>query len=145
MNTNKNALILYVLFSLLMPLTSFAAEKIKSPVNIPGSQKVNAEELIKLVETIPDILIIDSRLKSDRPQGYIEGSINLPDQQTNCTTLGKILKNTNSHVAFYCNGPKCGRSATAVKVALACHYKKIYWFRGGFEEWKNKDYPYIKH
>lgn len=145
MNIIKNTLILYVFVSILIPLSSYAAEKIKSPENIPGSQKVNAEELIKLVETIPDIIIIDSRLRSDRSQGYIESSISLPDQQTNCASLKKIVKNTNSPVAFYCNGPKCGRSAIAVKVALKCHYKKIYWFRGGFEEWKNKDYPYIKH
>ncbi|MBL4868208.1 MAG: rhodanese-like domain-containing protein [Pseudomonadales bacterium] len=46
-------------------------------------------------------------------------------------------------MVYYCNGPKCGRSATAVKIALKCGYEKIFWFRGGFEEWKIKRFPII--
>jgi rhodanese-related sulfurtransferase len=124
--------------------TSAKDTRIKSPDFIEGSIKVDAEGLINTANEIPDLIIIDSRIRTDRQHGYIEESISLPDEETNCTTLGQVIPTLSSPVLFYCNGPKCGRSAVAVKKALACGYDNIYWFRGGFEEWKEKKYPYVK-
>ena len=90
------------------------------------------------------LVIIDSRISDDRRQGYIEGSISLSDENTDCDSLSLYLQALKSPVIFYCNGPKCGRSARAVKIALACGYETVYWFRGGFEEWQAKNYPIIK-
>ena len=45
---------------------------------------------------------------------------------------------------FYCNGVKCDRSVKSVNIALGCGYVRLYWFRGGFEEWRRKDYHYLK-
>jgi len=121
-----------------------AAEKKDAPLNIDGTTKVIAEEVIELVENIPNLLIIDARIKSDRKQGYIEGSISLPDIETNCKSLAKTIPAKTSPVLFYCNGVKCGRSVNSSRTALKCGYKNIYWFRGGFEEWKAKKLPLIK-
>lgn len=122
----------------------FAADEIVSPDDITGSRKVDAEQLIELVDKVPDLVIIDSRIASDRIQGHIEGSVSLPDEKTTCDTLHQHVPNETAPVLFYCNGPKCGRSAVAVQIALQCGYDSVYWFRGGFEEWKKKKYPYIK-
>jgi len=121
-----------------------AGEKIVSPDAIPGTTKVDAEGLIALVEKIPDLIVIDSRIRTDRTQGFIEGSKSLPDIETNCMTLARIVPARTKPVLFYCNGPKCGRSVKSAKVALDCGYSRVYWFRGGFEEWKEKRYPYLK-
>jgi len=125
---------------------SWAADtpKIVSPDAIEGSIRVDAEGLIELVDTVPNVIIIDSRIATDRAQGHIEGSVSLPDELTTCKSLDEILHTKEQPVLFYCNGPKCGRSAVAVRIALECGYSNIYWFRGGFEEWKQKKYPYIK-
>lgn len=120
-------------------------KEIVSPQFIKGTVKVNAEKLIELVGEIDNLIIIDSRIKSDRQQGYIESSLSLPDNETSCATLSKILRHKKIPVAFYCNGPKCGRSAIAVKVAILCGYTNTFWFRGGFEEWKQKNYPFMKN
>lgn len=138
-----NALTLTLCVSLFSLSHTSHAKKDVSPLTIKGTTKINAEELIQHVEQTPDLLIIDSRLTSDRTHGYIEDSISLPDENTRCSTLAKIIKRKNSPVIFYCNGPKCGRSATATKIAIRCGYSKTYWFRGGIEEWKNKSYPLI--
>jgi len=116
----------------------------KSPESIEGTTKVTAEGFIELVESQPDLIVIDSRIPGDRKQGYVEGSISLPDIDTTCETLAKNIPEKSSAALFYCNGVKCGRSAKAVKVALSCGYSKIYWFRGGFEEWLAKGYPYLQ-
>lgn len=118
--------------------------KIVSPDEIEGSTRVDAEGLIELVDTMPNVTLVDSRIATDRAQGYIEGSVSLPDEVTTCAALGNILPGKDEPVLFYCNGPKCGRSAVAVRIALVCGYSQIYWFRGGFEEWKQKKYPYLK-
>lgn len=122
----------------------YAAEKKDAPLLIPGTTKVFAEGVLDLVEKIPDLLIIDARIRSDRKQGYLEGSISLPDVETNCETLAKVIPTKKTPVLFYCNGVKCGRSVNSSRAALDCGYNNIYWFRGGFEEWKDKDLPFIK-
>lgn len=136
--------IVYFLASFFIVFVSLAEEKTRSPDNIPGAIKVNAEKLIELAGSIPDLIIIDSRIRSDRLQGYIEGSLSLPDEETDCDSLSALIPKKDHPTLYYCNGVKCGRSVKAVKIALACGYKNIYWFRGGFEEWKNKEYPYLK-
>jgi len=136
LNSSKLALFL----SLLCILNTSYAYDYTSPEIIEGSTKIDAETLIKLAQDNDDLVIIDSRIKSDRRQGFITGSVSLPDTDTDCVTLLSILDNNNTPTVFYCNGPKCRRSDRAVMTALGCGYKSIYWFRGGFEEWKEKNY-----
>lgn len=121
-----------------------AAGERTAPEFIDGSTNVDAEGLIELVDQFPELRIIDSRITSDRIQGHIEGSVSLPDERTTCDTLAETAPEKSEPLLFYCNGPKCGRSAVAVQVALGCGYQNVFWFRGGFEEWKKKKYPYIK-
>lgn len=121
-------------------MSSAFAEEYSSPDKIEGSMKIDAESLIKLAQEYDDLVIIDSRIKSDRRQGYISGSISLPDTETNCVSLLPIIHKKDSATVFYCNGPKCRRSDRAVVIAKECGYTNLYWFRGGFEEWKSKNY-----
>lgn len=113
------------------------------PDSIPGVETLNAESLIELAHTNEELLVIDSRIHEDRRLGYIEGSVSLPDTRTSCRTLGKISKQKSRPMVFYCNGVKCGRSVKALQIAQQCNYQRLYWFRGGFEEWRLKDYPYL--
>ncbi len=134
-----------VMYSVLVTTVgAYVETKIVAPEFILGSKRVNAQVVIDLVERIPKLLIIDTRISTDRKQGYIEGSISLPDIKTNCETLRKVIKSKSQAVLFYCNGPKCNRSANSVIKARKCGYKNIYWYRGGFEEWRKLGYPYLK-
>jgi len=121
-----------------------AGEIKDAPMLISGTTKVFAEDIIDLVEKNPDIILIDARIRSDRHQGYIEGSVSLPDIETNCAALAKVTPEKKSAILFYCNGVKCGRSVISSRIAIKCGYINIYWFRGGFEEWKAKNFPFIK-
>ncbi len=116
-----------------------AAEDV--PDAIPGTTKITAEQLISLVEKHPDLVIIDSRKGSDRGKGFIEGSKHLVDTETTPETLAKVVPNKAAPVVFFCNGVKCGRSGKAAEVAIKAGYSKIYWFRGGWEEWLAKGFP----
>ena len=113
------------------------------PEQIPGAKRVDAEAVIDLANKLPKLVLIDSRIAGDRKMGYIENSISLPDAKTNCKSLTKIIPAKTTPVLFYCNGVKCGRSVVATRIALQCGYKNIYWFRGGFEEWRAKQFPFL--
>ena len=120
-----------------------AAPVVPVPEQIPGVKRVDAEAVIDLAAKLPKLIIIDSRVAGDRKMGYIENSVSLPDAKTNCKSLAKIIPAKTTPVLFYCNGVKCGRSVVATRIALRCGYKHIYWFRGGFEEWRAKQFPFI--
>jgi rhodanese-related sulfurtransferase len=115
-----------------------------TPPAIPGAVTIDAEQLITLVERHPDVVLIDARIKEDRTDGYIEGSVNLVDARMDCDSLARLLSGPATPVIFYCNGVGCDRSEHAVRIALACGYREVYWFRGGVEEWRAKHYPLIE-
>ena len=140
-NFKRPARLLWVL-ALLVPLTTNAENDV-TPENIEGATRVDAEQLINLAETLPDLVIIDARISKDRVHGYIEGSISLPNTKTDCDSLSKAIKSTRHPTVYYCNGPKCGRSVKSIEIALTCGYTNIYWYRGGFEDWKENDYPFL--
>lgn len=115
-----------------------------APEQIDGTIRINAEEFIDIMNKGTPVVVIDSRIPGDRKQGYVEGSISLPDESTHCESLAKAIPTKSTAALFYCNGVKCGRSVKAIKIAVSCGYKTLYWFRGGFEEWLAKGYPYVQ-
>jgi len=89
-------------------------------------------------------VIVDARKNSDHLKGFIEGSISLPDTDTNSESLAAIINDKHTPVVFYCNGVKCARSVKAAKIAVESGYSNIFWFRGGWDEWINKGFPITK-
>lgn len=134
---------LICLLALLLPLP-LAAGKINVPDAIDGVTTLDAEGVIELAGRVTDLVIVDSRQRMDRKQGYIQGSLSLPDVETTCVSLRQILPASASPAMFYCNGIRCGRSVIALEIAKGCGYTRLYWFRGGFEEWKRKAYPFLQ-
>ena len=131
-------------FLIFSTLTGLAVAAPPSPEFIGGTTRVTAEELIDLANRLPKLVIIDARMRGDRVHGYIEGSVSLPNVETDCKSLARVIPAKTTPVLFYCNGVKCGRSAVSARIAVKCGYEQIYWFRGGFEEWKAKGYPFLK-
>lgn len=134
---------LLLFFSLVFSASAHAKPIVPVPEQIPGAQRVDAEATIEVAGRLKNLVIVDSRISGDRKIGYIEHSISLPDAKTNCKSLAKIIPSKSTPVLFYCNGVKCGRSVVATRIALQCGYTNVYWFRGGFEEWKSNEYPYL--
>ncbi|HCU53179.1 MAG TPA: rhodanese-like domain-containing protein [Gammaproteobacteria bacterium] len=120
-----------------------ATEKL-APEQIDAVTRVTAEGLLEAVQRNPRLVIVDSRIAMDRRQGYIEGSISLPDINTSCASLARVIPSKQHAALFYCNGVKCGRSVVALGIAKSCGYTRLYWYREGFEDWKQKGYPFLK-
>ncbi len=145
MPTPTHTLLLFLWFSLAtLGQTVLANDEIVSPESIDGTTIVDAVGLINAVGEIPELILIDSRIVADRKEGFIEGSISLPDTDTSCESLASAVAGPATPVLFYCNGIKCGRSATAASIAVDCGYTRVYWFRNGMEEWLEQEYPLVQ-
>ena len=122
----------------------WAEEKKDQPEQLEGTTRISAEELFDLLDEHDDLVVIDARKTSDRQQGYMEGSIGLPDTDTTEASLAKHIATKTTPVVFYCNGVKCGRSSKSAKLAVGLGYSKVFWFRGGWAEWVEKGLPVTK-
>ena len=130
----------FFLLTLLLLFRGSLDDHYLSPESIKDSTIIDAEFLIQLAQKHDDLVVIDSRIRADRRQGYIPDSVSLPDTETDCTSLFRLIYRKNTATVFYCNGPKCQRSDHAIRIAKECGYTNIYWFRGGIEEWISKQY-----
>ena len=140
---NKRCVVTLVLAMLMAGAAAGRAAYV-SPAEIPGATTIDAEQLIELVVQRPDTVLIDSRIGVDRTDGYIEGSVHLVDTRTDCKSLAGLIASRTTPVIFFCNGVRCERSGRAVRIAVGCGYRKVYWFRGGIEEWRAKEFPLIQ-
>ena len=145
MPTHSHTLLLFLWFCLAsLCQVATGNDALVSPETIDGVTIVDAEGLIETVTHNPGVVLIDSRIIADRTEGFIEGSVSLPDIETDCDSLASAVPGLATPVLFYCNGIKCGRSARAAIIAIDCGYTNIYWFRNGLEEWQAQEYPLVQ-
>ncbi len=120
-----------------------AVEKPYAPVSIPGTIIVSAEEIVELTLSRPELVIIDSRKKSEYSKGHIEGAVNLLNTTARREDLVALCPDKTAPIVFYCNGVRCLRSSDAIRKAMGWGYRNIFWFRGGWKEWTDKRLPVI--
>lgn len=111
------------------------------PASIAGVTTLDAQGVLHLAHQQPALLLIDSRLPADRVGGFIPGSLNLADIDTDCTALRALGASDERAMLFFGNGVLCGRSVRAVLRARRCGFKRLYWYREGFADWVKQDLP----
>ncbi len=134
-----------ILVSILMLFSSalVAEQKPYAPENIKEVTIVSAEQVVELILARPDLVIIDSRKKTEYQKGHIEGAINMLNTQLKPEDLERVSPDKSTEILFYCNGTRCLRSADSIKKAKSWGYNKLIWFRGGWKEWTDKRLPVV--
>jgi rhodanese-related sulfurtransferase len=128
---------------LLFSTTVLAEEKPYAPESIQDVVIVSAEQAIEMILSRPELLVIDSRKKTEYLKGHIEGSINILNTQLEREDLERIAPDKTKAILFYCNGIRCLRSSDSIKKARGWGYSNLIWFRGGWKEWTDKRLPVI--
>ena len=116
-----------------------------APLAIKGAITIGADDVIALVQTSPNLTMVDNRAVADYEAGHIEGAVHLVDSDiTGETVLARIVKSKDAPVLFYCNGVKCGRAANATAKAVSWGYTKVYYYALGMAQWKERGLPLVR-
>jgi rhodanese-related sulfurtransferase len=135
--------IIFASLSILFSSSLFAEQKPYAPEIIKDVTIVSAEEVIELILARPDLIVIDSRKKTEYQKGHIEGAINILNTQLKSEDLERVSPDKFTEILFYCNGTRCLRSADSIKKAKIWGYTRLIWFRGGWKEWTEKRLPVV--
>lgn len=137
----RKTLLLYI--SALFSATLSAEQKPYAPENIQDVAIVSAEEVVELILANPDLIVIDSRKKTEYLKGHIEGAINILNTKLKRGDLEQVSPDKSNPILFYCNGTRCLRSSDSINKAKNWGYTRLLWFRGGWKEWTNKRLPVV--
>ncbi|MBV9892437.1 MAG: PhnD/SsuA/transferrin family substrate-binding protein [Rhizobacter sp.] len=129
--------------------TYVASLGIATPESINGVVRVNAEQVVELGRQ--GVTIVDTRSKNEYESEHIRGAalasylekslkeIDFDGKKDDFSALKNFPK--DKPIVFLCNGPECWKSYKASRTAQQEGYAKIYWFRGGMPEWREKHLP----
>lgn len=122
----------------------FSAHAGEAPMQITGATTVDAEGVIALIESSPDLIILDNRSVADFDAGHIEGAVRLIDTDIKSEDdLAAHVADKETSVLFYCNGLSCGRAAKAAEMAIEYGYTKVNYYALGMTEWRSLGLPLV--
>lgn len=136
-------ILLSTVLLMLVPIAGSAENKPVAPEIIDEVVIVTAEEAIELILDNPDMVIIDSRKKTEYVKGHIEGAVSILNTEMTEQDLQQVVAEKDSAILFYCNGTRCLRSTDAIRKAKSWGYTRLIWFRGGWKEWTEKRLPVV--
>jgi len=131
-----------------MSIAGFASAN-ETPSSLKGAEIVDAAKAKALVDG--GAKMIDTRVSNEYAEAHIKGAISAPykeksakkadfDASLDSFDLAKLPADKSTPIITQCNGPECWKSYKGAAAAIKAGYKKVYWFRGGFPEWKAKGY-----
>jgi len=90
------------------------------------------------------VTFVDARSANFFKLGHIPGSVSLfvLDELTE-ENLAKHVEKWQA-VVFYCDYPRCYKSAQASAKAITWGYTKVHYFAGGMEAWEKAGHPITK-
>jgi len=97
--------------------------------------------------TIPHAINIaksDMILDVDFPEDFVS---NLKQLNVKQDKKGKLDFTNAKHAIIFCNGSWCTQSAKAIKELVKLGYpkKKLFWYRGGLQDWVGSGFTVVKH
>ncbi|BCB25255.1 hypothetical protein SKTS_01410 [Sulfurimicrobium lacus] len=121
-----------------------------TPTELAGTHVIEAKQASDMIAK--GVLVIDARAEAEYVEGHIKGSLLVPYHEVSAKEVGfdaaedkfdltKLPQDKNTAMLLYCDGTPCWKSYKASVLAVRNGYRNIYWFRGGYPEWKAAGYP----
>jgi len=110
-------------------------------LQLQGSSQgdISVEQARSLIETKPNLVIVDVRTPEEYATGYIEGAMNLCVECDAQLLLDNL--NPEDEILLYCKTAR--RSADAMRILNENGYEKVYNMLGGIVAWKDAGYPTV--
>jgi len=123
-----------------------------TPTALPGAKVISAAEAKTLIEK--GVPVYDVRVKEEYDTAHVPGAISVPYGESSAKevdfdpvddkfALDKLPRDKNAALMMYCDGTICWKSYKSAVMAIKAGWKNVYWFRGGFPEWKEKNMPIV--
>ena len=121
-----------------------------TPLSLEGATVATAAQVSELQgKGVP---VIDARIPSEYQEGHIPRAVNVTYQEKSAKAitfnhlqdsfdLTRLPSEKGAPIVFYCNAGACWKGYKAAAAAIRAGYRKVYWFRGGLPEWKEKGLP----
>jgi rhodanese-related sulfurtransferase len=117
-----------------------------TPTSLPGAKVITVAEA--KVHIAKGMAVYDVRLAEEFDTAHIPGAISVPYKEASAKEVGfdpvddqfalnKLPKDKNTPFMMYCDGTICWKSYKSALMAIQGGWKNVYWFRGGFPEWKD--------
>ncbi|MDD9304152.1 MAG: sulfurtransferase [Desulfobacter sp.] len=104
----------------------------------PGAYPAISAEQVAVQIAANNTIIVDARPKKPKfDKGHIPTAINIPFSQFD-TLKGKLPRDLETPIIFYCGGLKCKLSHKSAARALVLGYKNVTVFTRGYPDWKAK-------
>lgn len=123
-----------------------------TPTSLPGAKVISAAEAKALIaQGVP---VYDVRVEDEYKNAHVPSAQSVPykegsakevdfDRGDDQFALNKLPKDKNAPFIMYCDGTICWKSYKSAVMAIEAGWKNVYWFRGGFPEWKEAGMPII--
>lgn len=117
-----------------------------TPRSLPGATVVDAATVAKLLAD--GARYVDTRTDREFKAGHVPGAVLVPyvekspkdadyDASLDQFDVAQLGSDRNAPLVFACNGAECWKSYKASHAAIKAGFKRVYWFRGGFPEWRS--------
>jgi rhodanese-related sulfurtransferase len=121
-----------------------------TPTSLPGARIISAPEAQDLIAK--GIPVFDVRDEEEYGKGHVPGARLVPYKEASAKEVGfdpgddqfalnRLPKDKNAPLMMYCDGTICWKSYKSTTLAIQNGWKNVYWFRGGFPEWKEAGFP----
>ena len=126
---------------LLLQILSLAKADSLAPEVVMGARTISTATTKLFVEK--GFVLIDVRGIADFSNGHIPGAHHLPvkSEDFSIENLQEIVTKDQA-VVFYCNGIHCMGSSMASIKAVEWGWTNVFYYRDGFEGWKDAGLPY---
>lgn len=113
-------------------------------VTVATLDEVSAAELQVLIDTNPELVIIDARAPEQFAQGHIPNAIQMRPDDLTTEKLAALAPSKETALVFYCGNRQCPASGKAAHKAAEEGYTTLYKYTDGIEDWQAKGLPVAK-
>lgn len=112
-------------------------------VTVATLDEVSAAELQTLIDTAPNLVVIDARSAENFAQGHIPGAVLLRPDDVTAEKMAALAPAKDTPLAFYCGNRECPASGKAAHKAAEQGYTRLYKYTDGIEDWQAKGLPVV--
>lgn len=107
-------------------------------MNKPNVKHINVHELKRLMETYPNLCLIDVREIPEWQEARIPCAVHIPKDQI-LSGIQDIMTDKNQPIYLHCRSGV--RSAYAAQLLIDEGYNEVYTVDGGIMDWATYGYP----